>query len=181
MKPVIGVIGPAKSEYPKNLELVVRLEKETEEVGRLLAKSGAFVLTGGMDGVMEIACKGAKLGGGTTIGTPGRTRGLSNKYVDIEILTPIDTGDFLFAGNWTSDSMIVFPGGAGTLAELCLGYRLGKTMIIMEGYDPYYEKLVGNFMDNGEIVRLLGASTPEKAVEIALEAARQNIKKPGEL
>jgi len=54
-------------------------------------------------------------------------------------------------------------------------------MVIMEGYDPYYDRLVGNFMDNGKTVRLLGASTPEKAVEMALAAARQNIKKPGEL
>lgn len=39
-----------------------------EEVGRLIARAGAILICGGLGGVMEAACKGAKEAGGTTIG-----------------------------------------------------------------------------------------------------------------
>ncbi len=181
MKPVVGVIGPASTEYPADRQVAKRMEGEAEEVGRLLAKGGAVVLTGGMDGIMEAAGRGAKAGVGLTVGTPGRARGSSNRFTDIEILTPIGIGDFLFAGSWTCDSLVVFPGGAGTMAELCLAYRLKKPIIIMKGYDRSYDRLAGGYMDNGKLVRLMGASSPQEAARTALQKARQNIKKAGEL
>ena len=39
-----------------------------EEVGRELARRGAIVVTGGLAGIMEAVCRGAKEAGGTTIG-----------------------------------------------------------------------------------------------------------------
>ena len=43
-----------------------------EEVGRELAKRGAVVVCGGLNGVMEAVCRGAKSEGGVTIGVlPG--------------------------------------------------------------------------------------------------------------
>jgi hypothetical protein len=181
MKLVIGVIGPALPEYQRNKKTSGRIEREAEEIGELLAKRGAIVMTGGMDGVMESVCKGARKVGGITIGTPGRARGVSNRFVDIEILTPIDVGDFLFTGSWTCGSIIAFPGGAGTMAELCLAYRLGKPIIIMKGMDPFYDSLVGKYFDNGKVVRFMGAGSPKEAVDKALKAARQDIKKAGKL
>jgi len=177
---VIGVIGPARAEYPASAGLVARLERDAEAVGRLLAEAGAVVMTGGTDGVMEASSRGAKLAGGLTLGTPGRVAGSSNRFVDIEILTPVDVGDFLFAGCWTCNAFIVFPGGAGTLAELCLAYRLKKPVVIMQGYDQSYDRLVGGFLDNGKSVKVLGASSPKEAVANALRAA-QDINRPGEL
>src|SRR5947209_2797905 len=39
-----------------------------EELGRELARRGAVVVTGGLGGAMEAACRGAKAAGGTTVG-----------------------------------------------------------------------------------------------------------------
>ena len=39
-----------------------------EEVGELLAKKGIIIVCGGLEGVMESVCRGAKKYGGTTIG-----------------------------------------------------------------------------------------------------------------
>lgn len=41
---------------------------KAEEVGRELALRGAVVVCGGLKGVMEAACRGAKAQGGVTIG-----------------------------------------------------------------------------------------------------------------
>ncbi len=59
-KGVISVIGA--SEIDKNTENL------TIELGRLLAKNNYAVSCGGLSGVMEAICKGAKEEGGLTIG-----------------------------------------------------------------------------------------------------------------
>ena len=41
---------------------------QAEEVGRLLARSGAVVVCGGLGGVMEAAARGAETEGGTSLG-----------------------------------------------------------------------------------------------------------------
>ena len=45
-----------------------RLAAEAEAVGAELARRGAVVVCGGLGGVMEAACRGAKGAGGTTLG-----------------------------------------------------------------------------------------------------------------
>ena len=55
-----------------------------EEVGRELAARGAVVVCGGLGGVMEAACRGAKSAGGTTLGIlPGYDRVDANDFVDV--------------------------------------------------------------------------------------------------
>ncbi|HEY3703129.1 MAG TPA: hypothetical protein VGL32_12790, partial [Acidimicrobiales bacterium] len=44
------------------------LAAAAEEVGRRLAQAGAAVVCGGLGGVMEAACRGAKSAGGLTVG-----------------------------------------------------------------------------------------------------------------
>lgn len=168
----IGVIGPALEEYPQDAALRSKVEDSAEEAGRMIAKSGAILITGGADGVMEAASRGAKQAGGTTIGTPGRMRGTSNEFVDIEILTPIDVGDFLFAGTWSCDAFIVIPASAGTMAEMCLAYRLKKPIIVLKGISQDYDKFVDNYMDEGKFVKIYGANTPQEAVELALKLSK---------
>jgi uncharacterized protein (TIGR00725 family) len=63
-KPIIGVMGPGKTDtsLEKHIELA-------NELGKQIASHGWILLTGGRSlGVMDAAMKGAKAGGGTTIG-----------------------------------------------------------------------------------------------------------------
>jgi uncharacterized protein (TIGR00725 family) len=96
----IGIIGPEKCNYPENSQLQNKLEMYAEKVGELLAERNAVVLTGGGDGVMEAVFRGAKRKNGLTVGIPGKTRGISNPYTDVEILTPLDVGDYLIVRNF---------------------------------------------------------------------------------
>lgn len=166
-------MGPAVSEYPQNSQTKKTVCEFAEKIGELLAERGVIVFTGGMDGVMELASKGAKNKNGITVGTPGRTRNMSNKYVDIEVLTPIDVGDFIFAGILSCDAIITIPGGAGTLAEVCIAYRNKKPNIIIEGINPDYDKFINNYLDESKQIITYGAKTPEKAVEKAIELAEK--------
>src|SRR4029078_7758237 len=59
-----------------------RLLEWAEEVGALLARSGATVVTGGLGGVMRAASRGAAGAGGMTLGIlPGADAREANDYV----------------------------------------------------------------------------------------------------
>jgi uncharacterized protein (TIGR00725 family) len=127
----IGVIGPEE----KNI-----LERDREkflslsfEIGKNLAKAGVITVTGGCTGIAEYVSRGAYTNGGITVATPGPDRLMSVPYTTVEICTPINVGDFVFAGTLTSDVLIVFPGDAGTLAEIAIAYRYKKPLILLKG------------------------------------------------
>ncbi|MFH1386284.1 MAG: TIGR00725 family protein, partial [bacterium] len=94
------------------------IAKLAEEVGVEIAKAGATLVCGGLKGVMEHACKGAKSAGGTTIGIlPGSKREDANPYIDYPIITGIG-----YARNKlvikTGHVVIAVGGFYGTLSEI---------------------------------------------------------------
>src|SRR3989339_2038943 len=102
------------------------IAKLAEEVGYEIAKAGAVLVCGGLKGVMEYACKGAKMGRGTTIGIlPGSKREDANPWVDFPIVTGIG-----YARNKLvvkSGQVVIAVGGShGTLSEIAfaLGYKI---------------------------------------------------------
>lgn len=91
------------------------------KMGTLLARAGFTVMTGGGPGIMEAANRGAKEGGGKSIGCnielPARLNEAPNPYLDKKI-----TMHFFFVRKMMltkySSAFIVMPGGFGTLDEL---------------------------------------------------------------
>ncbi len=58
------------------------------EVGTEIAKANAVLICGGLGGVMENACKGAKEQGGLTVGIiPQEEAQFANKFCDVVIAT----------------------------------------------------------------------------------------------
>src|SRR5262249_32948142 len=97
--------------------------EEAREVGRRFAEAGWAVVTGGGGGVMEAANRGAREGGGLSVGfnieLPQEQR--PNPYLDLEL-----TFRHFYARKTmfvkAAEGFIVFPGGFGTADEL-LGAR----------------------------------------------------------
>jgi uncharacterized protein (TIGR00725 family) len=128
----------------------------SEEVGRLLAERGCTVVTGGHGEVMAAASRGAKAGGGTTIGIlPGERRDDANQWVDHVVVTGIGHARNL-AVVASGDAVIAVGGSWGTLAEIAFARRLGRPVVIVE---PGWQV-------EGEGIER--ADTPERAVELAL-------------
>jgi len=100
-----------------------------EQIGYELAQAGAVVVCGGLGGVMEKACEGAKRGGGTTVGIlPGTDRRAANAFVDIPIVTGMAQGRNAVIVH-TADAVIALPGAFGTLSEIALAVNMGKPVV----------------------------------------------------
>jgi uncharacterized protein (TIGR00725 family) len=100
-----------------------------EAVGMEIARQGAALVCGGLDGVMRAACMGAKMAGGLTIGIlPGNNRANANPYVDIRIVT-----DLGHARNFSivlsADAVIAVGGEYGTLSEIAIALKSGLPVI----------------------------------------------------
>jgi len=89
-----------------------------EEVGRELAKRGATLICGGLEGVMEAACRGAASQGGVTVGIlPGDNRQDANPYVQIPIVTGMGYARNAIVAK-SGQAVIAIGGSYGTLSEI---------------------------------------------------------------
>ena len=169
----IGVIGPEEKNMKKDIrELFLPL---SFEIGKKIAERKGILITGGCSGVAEAASRGVQEAGGITVGTPGPERGSSVSSVTVEICTPINVGDYLFAGTLSSDAIIVFPGDAGTLAEIAIAYRYQKPLILLKGVsDGILEKLFCSVPVNYPQFLVENA---EEAVTVAMRIAEEKLNK----
>jgi uncharacterized protein (TIGR00725 family) len=135
-----------------------------EKVGQALAELGAVVVGGGLGGVMAAACRGAKAGGGTTVGLlPGRDAADANEWVDIVI--PTGLGEVRNALIVAAASALVAVGGEyGTLSEIALALRSGKPVVGLRTWSLTRP----DGRTDGSIV---AASGPEDAASLAVELA----------
>jgi hypothetical protein len=111
-----------------------KVERLAQEVGAIVAKAGAVLVCGGLDGVMKAAAKGAKQAGGLTIGLlPGRNKDDANEYIDIALPTTIGFArNAMVAGS--ADIIVALAGSFGTQSEICYGLVYKKPVIDLGGW-----------------------------------------------
>ncbi len=147
METIIGVIGAANANDEE--------KRTSEEVGVLIAGRKCFLLCGGMGGVMEAACRGAKSAGGTTIGIlPGPESSSANRFIDIPIVTGMGEARNVIVAK-SSHSIIAIGGSFGTLSEISFALKSGIPVIGLDTWDVSEE--------------IIKCETPEEAVRTAFE------------
>lgn len=137
-------------------------------VGRAVASGGGVVVCGGLGGVMEAACKGARDAGGTSLGIlPSSDPRDANPYCDHVIATGVGhSRNFIVA--YSGDAMVVVGGGTGTLIEAAAAYQAGKRVVAVRGTGGIAEEIAGRHLDARKTSKVLAAKGPEEAVRIAL-------------
>jgi len=139
MKPIIAVIGGRKTEKS--------LLKEAEETGRLIAGKGAVLVCGGLGGVMEAASRGAKAGGGLTVGIlPQNDSKEANQFIDIPVVTGLGIGRNVIIAR-TADALIAVGGSYGTLSEIAFALQMGKPVVGIKTWDITGVIAVDNAVD----------------------------------
>lgn len=177
--PCVTVFGSAR--FDENNEYY----KLAQAVGEKLAQAGYTTMTGGGPGIMEAANRGARAGGGLSIGCnielPHEQH--PNPYLDLFI-----DFQYFFVRKVMlvkySDAFVVMPGGLGTLDEVfetAVLIQTGKIerfpIIIMgkEFWGPMEEfikeSLITNKTVNPDIMDLFYVTDdPEEAIEIIASA-----------
>jgi len=124
------------------------------EVGRLLAESGAIVINGGLGGVSGAASEGAARAGGTVVGIlPGTDRDGANPDLTISLPTGMGQARNVLIVT-AAESLIAIGEGWGTLSEIAIARRLGRSVTAL---------------DSWSVKGLDAVKTPEEAVNRALE------------
>ena len=144
----IGVIGAAET-TPEEYDIAL-------EVGRLIAGHREILVCGGLDGVMEAACKGAKELDGHTIGiVPGTGNG--NPFLDVVIRTGLGHARNILVAQ-SSDAIIAIGGSYGTLSEIAIALKTQRHVFGIKTWD---------------IEGVVKCTTPEDAVVRAVNAAHR--------
>jgi uncharacterized protein (TIGR00725 family) len=124
------------------------------EVGRLLAESGAIVINGGLGGVSGAASEGAARAGGMVVGLlPDTERGGANPHLTISLPTGMGQARNVLIVT-AAESVIAIGEGWGTLSEIAIARRLGRSVTAL---------------DSWSVKGLDAVKTPEEAVRRALE------------
>ncbi|NQT28580.1 MAG: TIGR00725 family protein [Candidatus Omnitrophica bacterium] len=106
-----------------------------EEVGSLIAERGWILICGGLTGVMEAACKGAKKGDGLTVGIlPGSSQEAANKYVDVKIPTGLGYARNILVVR-AADAVIAISGEYGTLSEIAFAFNEEKPIVGIDTWE----------------------------------------------
>ena len=135
-----GVCSPAVAESARRL-------------GRLIAMQGYVLLCGGLGGVMEAACCGAREAGGLAVGILPGEREQANSCLDIAIATGMGQARNVIIVK-SADAVVALSGEMGTLSEIALALKMGRPVISLGSWD---------------IPGALKANSPEQAVEILKE------------
>ena len=116
-----------------------------------------MVVCGGLGGVMEAACRGARGAGGRTLGIlPGLDRSAANPFVDVAVATGLGEARNALVVR-AADALVAIGGGYGTLSEVALALKAMKPVVGLGSWEI-------------EGVRPADAAAP--AVEAALAAVR---------
>ena len=141
-------------------------------VGRGLAEVGWTILCGGLGGVMEAVCRGAKEGGGITIGLlPGVDPREANRWVDLPITT--GAGEARNVACATSGRVVVaIAGSYGTLTEIAFALKYGRPVIALGSW-----RLDPARLDPG--ATLIHVETPEAVLAEVARLGLRAGRKPG--
>ena len=124
---MIGVIGVAEANEQE--------QQMAFEVGKLIGAMGLSLVCGGLGGVMAEASRGCHQAGGTVIGLlPGGQKEDANKFVTYAIPTNLGHSRNMLIAH-SADLLIAIGTGYGTLSEVAIALKLGKTVLSYRSWD----------------------------------------------
>jgi len=166
--PYVAVIGDGDPRGPD----AHRLLEWAEEIGLELARAGATVVTGGLGGVMRAASRGARGGGGQTIGIlPGADPSEANEFVSIPIATGLGVVRNLVVVT-SADAVIAVGGRHGTISEIGLALRMGRNVVALSSWRVESDHRLGG-------PRVHRARDPREAAHQALRLAGEGPSQSG--
>jgi uncharacterized protein (TIGR00725 family) len=132
---LIGVLGASRAEPA--------LYAAAAALGKSIAARGWWLVSGGLGGVMEASCRGAREAGGHTVGIlPGLDRRDANPWVELAIATGLAEARNTIITR-SAHACVALPGSYGTLSEIAFCLKFGTPLVAFApagcGSLPYAE------------------------------------------
>jgi uncharacterized protein (TIGR00725 family) len=152
---IIAVIGNSSCS-PEETKLAVH-------VGELLAQRGVTIICGGLGGVMEAVCRGAKSKGGLTVGIlPGQDTCMANPWVDIPVVTGLGEARNVVVVK-SAQAVVAIGGSYGTLSEIAFALKNDIPVIGLNTWS-----LSRNGREEDSVIRVWSAAEAvNKAISLA--------------
>ncbi len=160
MRTLVGVIGASDAD-----QSTVR---EAYALGRETALRGYALICGGLGGVMEAACRGAREASeeALVVGVlPGYRKEEANPYVNLVITTGMGHARNIVVAS-SADAVVAVGGGSGTLSEIAFAWMLGKPVVVIEGLPGVSSGLAGGTLDHRRGDRIQGAHDAARALDL---------------
>jgi uncharacterized protein (TIGR00725 family) len=163
-KPCVGVMGSSGDISHLSEDLV----STANRLGEVIAERGCILVTGATTGFPDAVSRAARRSGGLTVGiSPAFSRdehvseySLPDDGADVIIYTGFGLKGRNVVNIRTSDVVIIFGGGIGTLNEFTIAYDEGKIIGVLEG--------TGGAADR--IKEIITLSSKETKAELAFES-----------
>ncbi|MEE2959109.1 MAG: TIGR00725 family protein [Myxococcota bacterium] len=160
MKPQISVIGNSDA-TPGQIELA-------RSTGTLIVDHGGRIVCGGMGGVMEAVCEGARSSAhycaGDTIGIlPSSDFAAANTFVDICIPTGIGLARNAIVAA-AGHAVVAIGGGGGTLSEMAFAWQLNRPLLALDCGEGWSAKLANQRLDDTHRPSIQGVGSPEELI-----------------
>ena len=140
-----------------------------DAVGRAIASAGAVLYCGGLGGVMAAAARGARAGGGVTVGIlPGFEAREANPFITHPIVTGMDQARNVILVR-SCHAIIAVGGEYGTLSEIAVARKLGVPVVGLGTWK----------LDDDRGDPIPQAPDPEQAVRLAVSLGQEWAQREG--
>jgi len=146
-KPQVAIIGAS--------EATAQMLAIAEQAGRVVARVGAALVTGGRDGIMAAASRGCSQAGGVVIAVvPGVEMDEANTYSQYVIPTGLGWARNVITGI-AGDVILVIGGAAGTLSEIAFAWMYDRPIVALSAAGGWSQKLAGQAIDHRRSDRII--------------------------
>jgi len=156
-----------------------RLTGLAERLGRIIAERGCILVTGATTGFPDIASRAARSLGGLSVGiSPASSKeehatqyGLPVDGADVIIYTGFGLKGRNVINVRSSDVVIIFGGGMGTLNEFTIAYDEGKVVGVLEGTGGVTDRIkeIAAISTKPAESRVVFDDDPEKLIDSCLK------------
>lgn len=142
MRRLIAVIGNGDADDTR--------DAVAAQLGATIVRCGFGVVCGGLGGVMQAACRGAKSVDDDALTVailPGGDRDAANPYADVVIPTGLGYARNLLVV-LSAEAVVAVGGASGTLSEMAHAWQLGKPLCGLGMADGWAARLAGTALDS---------------------------------